>query len=480
MLKSFLRVRVSLYKLFNHQTTNFKTMKIKKIFKTVLITLFVVTIFSCSDDDDTTFPQSSETIADFVAGNPNYSSLLAALQKAELVETLDGNGSFTVFAPNNAAFDAFLTGLGVTLDDLSKEDLTPILLNHVIGSEVTSAQLSTGYVSNLADVSTYVNTSNGVVLNGDVTVTTADIDQSNGVIHAVDKVIALPTLLTFAAADSDLSTLATVATTTQGFDTDFAAVLGGADSDLTLLAPDNDAFVALGDISGLTAAQVEQVLLNHVIAGTNLSSGLTTGYGSTLATYGDTSNNLNIYINTDGGVTFNGMSEVTTADIVASNGVIHKVGSVITLPTVVTFATADATFSTLVAALTRETDFTFVATLNTDNGTAPAPFTVFAPTNDAFGDLLTELSLADLAAIPTATLSATLSYHVVAEANVRSTDLTDGQVVTTLETGTFTVNTTSGVTITDENSRVTNVVVPDVQAANGVIHVVDQVLLPMM
>ncbi len=473
MLKSFLRVRVSLYKLFNHQTTNFKTMKIKKIFKTVLITLFVVTIFSCSDDDDTTFPQSSETIADYVAGNPNYSSLLAALQKAELVETLDGNGSFTVFAPNNAAFDTFLTGLGVTLDDLSKEDLTPILLNHVIGSEVTSAQLSTGYVSNLANVSTYVNTSNGVVLNGDVTVTTPDIDQSNGVIHAVDKVIPLPSLLTFVAADTDLTSLATTATA------DIAAALGDADAELTLLAPDNGAFTALGDISGVSTAELEQILLNHVIAGTNLSSGLTTGYGETLATYGDTNNNLNIYINTDGGVKFNGISDVTTADIVANNGVIHKVNAVITLPTVVTFATADATFSTLVAALTRETDFTFVATLSTENGTAPAPFTVFAPTNDAFGDLLTELSLADLNAIPTATLSATLSYHVVAEANVRSTNLTDGQVVTTLETGTFTVNTTSGVTITDENSRVTNVVVPDVQAANGVIHVVDQVLLPM-
>ncbi len=454
-------------------------MKFQNLFRTLLAVFCIVFISSCSDDDDTTFPPASTTIAEFVAGNPDYSSLLAALQKAELVETLSSTTSdFTVFAPNNAAFDAFLTGLGVTLDDLSKDDLTPILLNHVLGSEITSSQLTTGYVSNQAGVSAYVNTSNGVVINGDVTVTTADIDQSNGVIHAVDKVIPLPTMLTFAGADTELSSLAGVATTTQGFTTDFAAVLSG-DTKYTLLAPTNAAFTALGDISGVSVETLEQILLNHVIAGENQSSGLSTGYGNTLATYGSTMNNLNIYINTGDGVSFNGISNVSTADIIASNGVIHKVDAVITLPTVVTFATADAEFSSLVAALTREADFTFVETLSTAAGTAPAPFTVFAPTNNAFTDLLTELSLAELADIPTATLSAALSYHVVTGGNVRAADITDGQVVTTLETGTFTINTTMGVVITDENSRMSNVTVTDVQAANGVIHVIDKVLLPM-
>lgn len=447
-----------------------------------MLVFLVIFVASCSDDDDTIFTPASMTIADFVSGNDDYSSLLAALQKTELDVILNGAGTFTVFAPNNAAFTEFLDG--ASLDAVPTEDLKQILLNHVLGATVKSTELTTGFVQNQAvesasgaNLSTYIEVTSGVVINGVSTVTTADIETDNGVIHAVDKVIPLPTILTFVGLDSSLSSLAEVATTTPGFDTDFAAVLGDSDSSLTLLAPDNAAFQTLGDISGVSTEALEQILLNHVISGVNVSSALSNSYASTLASYGDTDNNLNIYINTDSGVSFNGLSDVTEADIVASNGVIHKVSAVITLPTVVTFATADPMFSSLVAALTREPDFTFVSTLSTV-GMDPAPFTVFAPNDESFGKLLTELDVPNLAAIPTDLLEQVLSYHVVTGANVRSTDLTDFQIVTTLETGTFTVNTMPDVTITDERSRMINVVSTDVQAANGVIHVVDQVLLP--
>ncbi|MEB3344838.1 fasciclin domain-containing protein [Aquimarina gracilis] len=437
-------------------------MKFQNLFKTLLIILSVVIVSSCSDDDDTTFDENSTTIAQFVANNPNYSSLLAALEKAELVETLSSTtGSFTVFAPNNAAFDAFLTDLGVTLDDLTKEDLTPILLNHVIGSEVTSSQLSTGYVSNESGVSTYINTSSGVVINGDVTVTTADIDQSNGVIHAVDKVIAVPTLLDFVTADPDLSSLGIVATA------DVAAALSG-DTTLTLLAPTDAAFGGV-DLSGLSDDEVENTLLNHVIAGENLSSGLATGYGNTLATYGGTDNNLSIYINTSDGVTFNGTSSVQTADVVASNGVMHIVNAVITLPTVVTFAVADAdNFSTLVAALTDLTPNTDFAQILSTTGEAPAPFTVFAPTNTAFAAITVPDNEDDIVPI--------LNYHVVGGQNVRSTDLVDGTVETL--NGDVTINASAPSVQGGGNDTASNIIVVDVQAINGVIHAIDQVLLP--
>ncbi|WP_034229303.1 fasciclin domain-containing protein [Aquimarina pacifica] len=449
-------------------------MKLKEIFKTIFITIFAITIYSCSDDDDSTFMDDSgdtTTIADFVAENADYSSLLAALEKAELTSTLASDGNYTVFAPNNAAFDAFLSDLGVTLDDLTKDDLTPILLNHVIGGSFTSSQLTTGYLVNLADVSTYVNVSDGVTINGDATVTQADVERSNGIIHAIDKVIPLPTLLTFVAADPELSSLAVTATTTEGFATDFAAVLGAADSDLTLLAPDNDAFTDLGDISGVSTDALEQILLNHVIAGGIQSSALSTTYSTTLASYSDTDNNISIYINTDDGVAFNGISSVSTADIIASNGVIHIVDTVITIPSVVTFATADPNFSTLVSALTEltpETDFAGI--LSTDLGTDPAPFTVFAPTNTAF-DALDAIPSED-------PLTSVLQYHVVSGVNVRAEDLTNGQVVTTLETGTFTVNIGDDVTITDEAEGTSTVTATNVQASNGVIHVIDTVLIP--
>jgi uncharacterized surface protein with fasciclin (FAS1) repeats len=159
------------------------------------------------------------------------------------------------------------------------------------------------------------------------------------------------------------------------------------------------------------------------------------------------------------------------------------VDAVIGLPTVVTFAAADtATFSTLVAALTREgdniTDF-----VNVLSGSGP--FTVFAPTNDAFGDLLTELNLPNLAAIPESTLDPVLKYHV-ASGNVLSSALTPNGVtnVSSILGATPTINITLPGTggnianVTDGAGRSSGIIAVDVQAANGVIHVVNKVLLP--
>ena len=106
------------------------------------------------------------------------------------------------------------------------------------------------------------------------------------------------------------------------------------------------------------------------------------------------------------------------------------------------------------------------------------PFTVFAPTNAAFTSLLTELSLPNLGAVPTSTLENVLKYHVVAGANVLSTDITNNMNVTTFQGGTFKITTTGGVKITDANNRVSNVIATDVQCSNGVIHAIDKVLLP--
>jgi uncharacterized surface protein with fasciclin (FAS1) repeats len=182
-----------------------------------------------------------------------------------------------------------------------------------------------------------------------------------------------------------------------------------------------------------------------------------------------------MYINTAGGVKINGISTVTKTDINATNGVIHKVDKVIGLPTVVTHAIANPNFSTLVSALTRSDMPNFAGILS---GTTSAPFTVFAPTNAAFASLLTELSLPNLAAIPTATLENALKYHVVTGANVASTDIMNNMNVTTFQGGTFTITTTGGVKITDANSRIANVVATDVQCSNGIIHVLDKVILP--
>ena len=246
----------------------------------------------------------------------------------------------------------------------------------------------------------------------------------------------------------------------------------------TVFAPTNDAFQSFLSAKGFSSLNdvpvdvLRQILLNHVVSGTNLSGSLQTGYVKTLALgSASTTNNLSMFVNvTNSGVRLNGVASVTTADIRASNGVIHVVDAVIDLPTIVTHATANPNFSTLVGALTSTGQPDFVGILS---GNTNAPFTVFAPSNDAFARFENQ-NPGTLASLTPAQLTAVLTYHVVTGANVLSTGIPSGPI-TTFETGTFTVN---GTTITDEAGRQTNIVAVDVQAANGVIHVLDNVILP--
>lgn len=254
------------------------------------------------------------------------------------------------------------------------------------------------------------------------------------------------------------------------------------DGPFTVFAPTNDAFAAFLTANGFASldavptATLTQILLNHVISGEVLSTDLTTGYVNTQAYYGtEMSKKLSLYVSVGTTVRLNGVSTVTETDIQASNGVVHVVDAVIGLPTVVTHAAANPAFTSLVSAVSRaDLSQNYVNVLS---GTGP--FTVFAPTNDAFTNLLTSLGFATVNDVPAALLEGVLLYHVVS-GNVRAADLSNGQVVATLNGASFTVN-ISGTTVTlDTNGNATNVPVTatDVQASNGVIHVVSSVLLP--
>lgn len=458
-------------------------MKVLKKLHTLLVALILTfTLSSCNQDDDNPEVIPQLNIVGTAIQTPELSSLVAALQAADgnLVEALAG-GPFTVFAPTNDAFSAFLAANNFSsLDQVPTDVLSQILLNHVISGEAMSNSLTTGYVNTLAtksgtdlNISMFVNTASGVTLNGVSNVAIPDIDASNGVIHIVDAVIGVPTIVDHAIANPDFSSL--VGALTSGGNTTFTDLLS-TPGDFTVFAPNNTAFTRF---SNPNENALDQILSNHVIVGaTAMSSGLSNSYVNTAATFHDTSNPLSMYINIDSGVTINGSSNVIAADVVASNGVIHAVDTVIDLPTIVDFAIADPNFSTLVAALTREDlTFDYVTTLVTPNGTAPAPFTVFAPTNEAFGSLLTELGVGGLGDIGEPTLKATLDFHAVAGANVLSTDLSDNLTVGTLG-GNITANVTGGATLTDGNNRISNIIAVNVQAANGIIHVIDKVILP--
>jgi transforming growth factor-beta-induced protein len=450
------------------------------------------------------------SVVTFATADSTFETLVAALTREtsfSYVETLrTANGTepapFTVFAPTNDAFTALLNeGLGFdTLDGIPAAVLESTLNTHVVKEEnVTADDLSTGAnpVSTLGDEFTINVGTDGVTftdLNGRVgNIIVTDVQAANGVIHVVDKVI-LPnltpesnTIVDFVLNNDDYSSLAS-ALQKAGL----VNILNG-DTDYTVFAPNNesfDAFLVDNGFASLDVVPVDlltQVLLNHVVSGTFLSSSLETGYVNTNATFGDTDNNLSMYINTASGVLINGETSVSGADNVVDNGVIHAVDAVIGLPTVVTFATADSNFGTLVTALTTETpDVDYVSILSrtetgNNDGINPS-FTVFAPTNDAFTALLNEgLGFSTLDGIPDATLVATLNTHVVAEANDTAGDLSDGD--NTIETlgDDFTINVNgSAITFTDLNDRTGDIIATDVQAVNGVIHVVDTVILPAL
>ena len=256
-----------------------------------------------------------------------------------------------------------------------------------------------------------------------------------------------------------------------------------ADGPFTVFAPTNAAFSTFLSANGFATVEdvpvpvLQQILLNHVVSGTVRAADVPTeGYVKTLATFGTTSSNLSILAqkSVGGAVSINKDVKVVTADIFASNGVVHIVDKVIALPSVVNHALNNANFTTLVAALTRPgIGVDYVAILS-----GAGPFTVFAPTNAAFAALLTELGLTSLDQVDNATLNAVLQYHVVNGANVLASSLTNGQVVTTFGAGTFTINLTGGAKILDAKGRTTNIIITDVQGSNGVVHAVDKVLLP--
>ena len=132
------------------------------------------------------------TIVEVAAGNEDFSTLVAAIEAGDLVETLSGDGPFTVFAPTNEAFEALPEGvLDALLLEENQDTLVKILTYHVVPDEVFSADIADGDVATVEGQTVTLSTTDGVTVN-EATVVTADIEASNGVIHVIDAVLLPP------------------------------------------------------------------------------------------------------------------------------------------------------------------------------------------------------------------------------------------------------------------------------------------------
>jgi uncharacterized surface protein with fasciclin (FAS1) repeats len=458
----------------------------KSLYKTLSVALLATTLIACSNDDENNTSGTPGNIIEVAEANGSFTTLVAALQASGLDAVLaDETRDFTVFAPTDAAFAALLTDLGISAADLlASPNLSDILLYHVVpDAEINSTQA-------IAAAGTTVTTANtddiGVALQGTdlfinaSRVATPDVAASNGVIHVIDAVL-VPT-----EDDATSGTITNVADTNGNFSilvtalqtANLDTVLADASGKFTVFAPTDAAFQAYLTEAGISAADLlaspnlSDILLYHVISGAEVNAAAATAIAGNTVEMGNSDNMALSLSNTE---LFANLSGISDPNVDASNGIIHVIDTVLLPPAdaaaptlnIVETAQSNADFTTLVTALSATSDL--VTTLSDPNG----DFTVFAPTNAAF-DALPAGTLNTLLADPDGALRNILLKHVVAGSVDSVTAFTlNGTEVPTVNGETVAIAIDSGV-FTVDGAQVTTF---DITTTNGVIHVIDAVIL---
>ncbi len=411
------------------------------------------------------------TVVDIIVNSEDHTLLEAAVGAAGLVDALSGEGPFTVFAPTDAAVVALTEALEITAEDLlALPNLGDILQYHVVGAEAYAADLTDGQMIETLigeDVTVSI-TADGVFINN-AQVVVADLAADNGVVHVIDAVLLPPTPETTTVVDiivgSEDHTVLEAAVGAAGL----VDALSG-EGPFTVFAPTDAAFDALMEALEVTAEELlaypglADVLQYHVVGAEAYAADLSDGQMIETLLGED----VTVSITADG--VFINNAQVIVADLAADNGVVHVIDAVLVPPTPET--------TTVVDIIVNSEDHTLleaavVAAGLVDALSGEGPFTVFAPTDAAVVALTEalEITAEELLALPN--LGDILQYHVVG-AEAYAADLSDGQMIETLQGGNVTVSITAeGVFINQAQ-----VIVADLAADNGVVHVIDAVLLP--
>lgn len=471
----------------------------KKLLNYLALGLFLIAGISCESEDyqgPIPYPTLMEAAQD--AGLTTLVTAVRAIPGLEA--TLQDQQAITVFAPTNDAFQAALDAFGATdLNDLvdklgGASNLQTVLGFHVVPAVAFSQNLNeTNVFTTLAGQQLTVNSAPGIVTVVDAAGNTArvlqaDVEIENGVVHVIDRVL-LPALdlpkptLVEAATDAGLTTLLTAVTAVDGL----ADALLTAEA-ITVFAPTNEAFAAALDAFGAAdlndlvlkiggVENLEKVLGFHVVPAVAFSTDLAATNSFT------TLSGQNITVEKSGSTVsvidaLGRTAQVVAADVAIENGVVHVINGVmlpdLMLPTIVEAATA--------AGLTTLLDAVTAADLGGALLDADA-ITVFAPTNDAFGAALDAFNASNLDELVARiggieNLQKVLGFHVV-PAVAFSSDLAATNSFPTLGGENITVEASgAGVTVTDAAGNTFNVVAADVAIENGVVHVIDGVLLP--
>ena len=315
------------------------------------------------DDEDMEMEMVETSIVDVASGNEDLSTLVAAIEAADLTETLS-SGEYTVFAPRNGAFETLITEMDTTAEDLLADVplLTDVLTYHVVEGAVTFddlVELASERNDGLVEVETLNGATlrlavdieeNTVIINdGEASVSEADITADNGVIHIIDNVLLPPmdmeedmdeeSMDDMDGEEMSTGTIADIAANNENFSTLVAALeaaeLTGtlSEGEYTVFAPTNAAFANLLSTTGLTQEQLlesellSDILLYHVVEGTVLAEDVVGLDGESVETVSGAQ--VGISVSEDGTVTLNNAAVVTQTDIEASNGVVHVIDEVL-------------------------------------------------------------------------------------------------------------------------------------------------------
>ena len=455
---------------------------------TALLFAAVLTLQGCGSGTENHKPAPApQSIVDVASADGRLTDFILALETTGLDTTLsDMDSKFTVFAPTDDAFALLGQDVIDLLFTFGIDTLSDILTYHVISGEVDSSAA----ISSAGSLVEMVNgDSVGLSLDGEnllvntATVILVDVAADNGVIHVIDAVLTPPAvkgtptmnIVDTAVAAGDFGTLVT-ALQAAGLD----ATLADETQSFTVFAPTDAAFAMIDpETLNLLIADTDalsSVLLQHVVSGEVNSVTAYTLNGSSATTASGAA--IPVAINTELDTLTFGGATVQTTDIYTTNGIIHVIDTVVIadveLPTppasIVDVAVSNGSFTTLVAALQ-------ATGLDTVLDDQESTFTVFAPTDAAFALLGQDTINALLA--DTDTLKDILLYHVISGAEI----LQDA-AITVAQSGSNKVDMAnerqSALTLADSRLYINKsaVSLADVMADNGVIHVVDQVILP--
>lgn len=304
-----------------------------------LITIFSLGLISCSEEENGS--PNHYSITEITERNNSFSILLDALERTGLDETFNNPGNYTIFAPTNAAFDNFFASIGISgLNDIPTPTLTEILMNHIFQESIFTSDLPSGYTHTSATnpltgnaMSLYINKTSGVRLNGVANIMQSNIVATNGLMHVVDGVLGLPTVMTFTKADPRFSTMTSTFVREEVFN--FNEVLNDSEIEATFFIPTNEAFESLlaeqniESLDDIETETIENIIKYHIVSGTALPFESLTN-GQSISTFLGTNFTLNVSGGNVSATDVNSRTATVSNDnIEAVNGYIHVLNKVL-------------------------------------------------------------------------------------------------------------------------------------------------------